>query len=159
MRARIAISFLIWLVLWLPMAVIGVPAVLLGMRYAIDKPHMPAIFWPWDNFNDGVHGMGYAGYWGGVWWSAFRNPCSNWGKLALGIKPPGSLIVDGNQSIRDNPKPGHYIARAGWAWEYYYVIPWGASHYIRVRIGWKLAGATIDKASFVFSISPFRKFR
>lgn len=157
---QIFISFLLWLFLWLPVAIAGIFTVPIALLFERDG-HFPRIFWPWDNHSDSVHGTDfqpYLGFWRGYVWTAFRNPCSNWGKLVLGIKRPADVVVLGDESIRSGTHSGAYRARCAWAWEYMWCIAYGHHHFARIRIGWKLAGGSVPKATFVFSISPFRTF-
>ena len=77
---KLLISFAIWLVLWLPVAALGliiVPLLLLLGWQGYDG-------W-WGNKLYGTWGNGHAT---GFVFLAIRNPASNFGKFTLGLKAP-----------------------------------------------------------------------
>jgi len=164
MVIRFIASFLIWLFLWLPMALLGLVIVPIALILGTSDGHFYKIFWIWDNYNDGVFGgatAGFTGFLGGFKWAALRNPCSNWGKLALGYPQPLNLNINGNQNIGDSSESGSYWITGG-GWEYYLIKPYvlfGMNKCIRVRIGWKLLRNVRPKAPFVFSINPFHAYK
>ncbi|MCX6010327.1 MAG: hypothetical protein NTW48_09945, partial [Chloroflexi bacterium] len=148
---------------WLTVAFTGlflVPFGLMWATYVRHDNHFPIFMHPWDNWTDGVFGCPGQEYpgWKGYIWTALRNPCSNFGKLYLGITAPTERTLDGNPYI--GPTVGGYYWCYGenGLWEYRLTRPYtmfGIARCFNIRIGWKLRGDGHPKAPFVFRISPF----
>ena len=160
-QLRILVSFILWLD-WLFMAFLGLflcPVGIAWCLYVSKTSHFPFLLWPWDNYNDGIFGTAGQPYpgWKAYIWTALRNPCSTWGKLALGRSIPKNVTTVGDTSILQSVKAGSYWAYGDNTWEYRLTYPYTffGPRCFNIRIGWKLMGNAAPTASFVFRISPF----
>lgn len=152
------ISFLIWLLITMPVKVVSVPVVAVLLLTSWDGRNTV--------FGNRTYGRGtnhpdhgtQGKYWLEFNWLVLRNPCWNLDNEVLCLGK-GEYTASGDLGISDKHRGGFYSVRQGWAWEYYWIKPYGIKRCIRARIGWKLFNPDSTKAAFVFSVNPFKPFR
>ena len=107
---------------------------------------------------------GFKGYLNRIHWM-IRNPLYGYAKTFCVRWTPTTVVTwTGNPDISDKYKvPGSYFAKAYdgeklVAFEFYAVLPWGASHDLRMRLGWKVMTDKFTETGFaqlVNTINPF----
>lgn len=176
MIPRLLISFILKLVIDLPLMLLGYLVVAIALRYERNN-HLPRwAEWCWGNKDHGNDGgefwakrtLGWSRFRRCYWWLVVRNPTFNWSKYILGFKSDGFAIKwDASayawwHEIGDKKAGGWYWARERWAWELYYVRPYtlfGQHRCIRFRAGWKIYGKEPGEvAQFVFAPNPFHPY-
>lgn len=158
MVVKIAISFLIYLLIVLPAILVSIFVV----------PVMLACGWKgyttlfgnskWGKANTHPY-LATKGFLQEFNWLVLRNPVNNLHTKLLSVTVASSTIVQGKPNIGDKTAGGFFEARSGWFWELYWVIPYNfiGRRCLRARIGWKLINS--DKpAAFVFAITPLKKY-
>lgn len=159
MTIRIISTYLIWLLVYLPLIAVSLIAVPVMLHFG------------WDGYSTWFGNRKYGRYGNAEYpthsrlqewlFLAVRNPISNFGKEVLAVSVRGPVTLSGNPSVTDG-KPGitgRYIATAGWAWEVRMVYRTFPGRCFEGRWGWKLAGKNPgDRCTFVCRANPFKKF-
>lgn len=172
MLQYILASFVLKVVLDLPLMLLGYIVVPIALKFEKDN-HLPWwAEWCWGNKDHGNDGedfwakrtIGWSRFKRCFWWLVVRNPTFNWSKYIIGYESKGtSKVVAGYTTpIGDKKAAGWYYAREDWVWEYYAIVPYtifGSKRCIRFRAGWKILGKDEGEiAQFVFAPSPFHSY-
>lgn len=158
MIIRCVFSFLIFLLVCLPMMVLSVPvvAVLLLTKWNGRSTIFGNAKWGRAN-NHFTYPT--KGWWQEFNWLVIRNPVNNLLTKTLAIDWGDRLRnLNGDEDIGDKTHGGFYKCHVIGLpiWEYYWVKPYGKKC-IRVRIGWKLFNAD-RPAAFVFAVNPWKVY-
>lgn len=161
MIIRIAISFLIFLLVRLPANIIAMPCLAIALKTKWDGRT-----WFFGNAKHGRATNHYLAPTGGDYlqellWMAWRNPTYNLGAKILSVRMVDEYDIAGDEDIGDKKKGGFYEIRMGIFWEYYYILPYtifGSKRCVRLRAGWKISGNTNDLAEWVFSFNPWKEY-
>lgn len=158
MLYRILISTAIFLFVCVPCILLSVPVVACLLR--TDWDGRTTIFGnaKWGRANN--HPINPTqGYWQEFKWLVWRNPVNNLFCKILAIRNDDDVYtISGDPDIDNDSRAGFYVARQRWAWEYYWIKPYGdRTRCLRARIGWKIHLGD-DPAAFVFAINPWKKY-
>lgn len=170
------ISFVIKLVLDLPLMIAGVFLIPLALPFS-KKNRLPAwAEWCWGNRDHGNDGanfwakrtLGWPNWLRCYWWLAIRNPTFNWSKYILGVtRSNAPQIVFGNSDVdEDTGNAGWYftLGENDWEfWEFRFVgYPYrilGRDFCVKLRFGWKITGKQQgERAQFCFVPNPVCAF-
>jgi hypothetical protein len=168
-------SFVLKLLLDLPLMILGYFIVAVALCYERNNHLPPWAEWCWGNKD---HGNDGEGFWAArtvgwsrfrrcYWWLAVRNPTFNWSKYILGYRSDGVQKViycsaSSPGEIGDKRGAGFYYIREGLVWDIYWIKPYslfGLRRCIRFRAGWKIEGKERGEvAQFVFAPNPFHPY-
>ena len=159
MIARVVLTYLIWLLAYVPMIFLSILLV----------PYM--LHFDWRGYSTWFGNRKYGKYGNDAYktetaWQEFvflvvRNPISNFGKEVMSHTVSAPVTIDGTTDITDGAPgiTGWYYARSGWAWEVRSVYRTFEGRCFEGRWGWKLAGKAIgDECTFVCRANPFKRF-
>lgn len=159
MIARVAFTYLIWAMTYVPMIALSIITVPLMLGLG------------WDGYTTWFGNRKYGRYGNDAYrtrrqWQEFvflvvRNPVSNFGKEVMSHTVAAPVTIEGNPAITDGAPgiTGWYYARSGWAWEVRAVYRTFPGRCFEGRWGWKLAGKAIgDECTFVCRANPLKRF-
>ncbi|TFW71413.1 hypothetical protein C3Y98_04725 [Methylotenera oryzisoli] len=165
------ISFLIKLVLDLPLMLLGLLVIAIALPFRKNN-HLPAwAEWCWGNRDHGNDGesfwakrtIGWPYFIRCWWWLAVRNPTFNWSKYVLGLKVTQLAVSIGNTTVDEDEGATGWHYSIGDAFEFRFIgwpyTVFGKHFCVKLRFGWKIEGKDIgEMAQFCFVPNPVCAF-